>query len=191
MTTPSQHARFRLPRVRLSRALALVAVTAAVAGLLPASPAAAAQAPIGASFFGVHHAGLHADGALGWPQTTVGSVRLWDNGVSWRDLETAPGVFDWTRVDAEMLKAREHGGSAGALQGVDPGRAACGWFLGGAGGPAAGHPPRQPAQLDPGLLRPARRGQERERVRRCAELPAVPAGRWHAGDVHDVAGRRP
>ncbi|MDQ1598918.1 MAG: polysaccharide biosynthesis protein PslG, partial [Actinomycetota bacterium] len=118
MTIPPHHVRFRLPRV--VAVVATVAVAAALAGLLPAGPAAAAQAPIGPGFFGVHHAGLHADGALGWPQTTVGSVRLWDNGVSWRELETSPGVFRWDRIDAEMLKAREHGASVLLVLGQTP-----------------------------------------------------------------------
>ncbi len=119
MTSPSHHVRFRLSRV--VPVVATVTVAVALAGLLPAGPATAAPVPpIGASFFGVHHAGLHADGALGWPQATVGSVRLWDNGVAWRDLETSPGVFGWDRIDAEMLKARDHGASVLLVLGQTP-----------------------------------------------------------------------
>jgi hypothetical protein len=75
---------------------------------------------IGSSFFGVHHQGLHADGPIGWPQASVGSIRMWDNYVSWRELETAPGVFDWTLIDAEMAKAREHGTSVLLVLGQTP-----------------------------------------------------------------------
>ena len=103
------------------RALAaLVAVTAAVA-LGPAAPAGATVGPaITGSFFGVHHLGLGADGAAGWPQTPVGSVRLWDNGVSWREIERSPGVFDWTRVDALVAKARANGASVLLVLGQTP-----------------------------------------------------------------------
>jgi hypothetical protein len=40
--------------------------------------------------------------------------------VSWRELETSPGVFRWDRIDAEMLKAREHGASVLLVLGQTP-----------------------------------------------------------------------
>ena len=99
---------------------ALVAAQAA-AVVLPSPPASAAAGPvIGSSFFGVHHQGLHADGPIGFPQAPVGSIRLWDNHVAWRDIETSPGVFDWTLLDAEMAKAREHGATALLVLGQTP-----------------------------------------------------------------------
>jgi hypothetical protein len=89
--------------------------------LLPAGPASAAAQPvITSSFFGTHFQGLHADGPEGFPQATVGSIRMWDNYVSWRELETAPGVFDWTLIDLEMAKAREHGVSVLLVLGQTP-----------------------------------------------------------------------
>jgi hypothetical protein len=103
------------------RALAVALVLGAVAAVVPAGPAdAARRPPVRAAFFGVHHLGLHADGALGWPQTPVGSVRLWDNGVSWRELEAAPGVFDWTRLDALVAKARANGATVLLVLGQTP-----------------------------------------------------------------------
>lgn len=99
---------------------ALVAVAAALT-LTPAGPASAAKAPaITGAFFGVHHQGLQADGPAGWPQTTVGSVRLWDNGVSWREIERSPGVFDWSRLDALVAKARANGASVLLVLGQTP-----------------------------------------------------------------------
>jgi len=91
-----------------------------VAGVLQAAPAQASVAPIAPAFFGVHHQGLHADGPIGFPQTTVGSVRMWDNKVSWRELETSPGVFDWSLIDAQMAKARANGASVLLVLGQTP-----------------------------------------------------------------------
>ena len=106
------------------RALPSLAVAAAIGiatALLPAAPAAAkAGAPIRAAYFGVHHCGLDSDGPAGCPQTPVGSVRLWDNQVSWRHLEVAPGQFDWTRLDAQVAKARAAGASVLLVLGQTP-----------------------------------------------------------------------
>ena len=38
-----------------------------------------------------------------------GSLRLWDAGVTWPDIETSPGVYDWSRLDALVSAAQEHG----------------------------------------------------------------------------------
>ena len=125
-----------------------------------AGTAKAAKAPvIGPSFFGVHHQGLHADGPIGWPQAPVGSVRMWDNYVSWRELEVAPGVFDWTLIDAEMAKAREHGtsvlwSSARPRRSTRPGHGAASY------GPGASAMPTRPGWI---------------RVRACGG-PAQPCG---------------
>ncbi|MGH8894267.1 MAG: hypothetical protein ACRDWY_13340 [Actinomycetes bacterium] len=108
---------------RLTLRILTTAVALALGGtLLQAPPAAAAKSrpAISLRFFGVHHMGLLAEGAVGWPQAPVGSVRLWDNGVSWRDLEVAPGVFDWTRVDALMAKARANGATVLLVLGQTP-----------------------------------------------------------------------
>ena len=114
------------PANRLSHLLAGVLVIAAATSLLPAGAASARtkrpapQAPITSEFFGAHHLGLHADGPIGWPQGPVGSVRMWDNQVSWREVEIAPGIFDWTRIDAQMAKARANGASVLLVLGQTP-----------------------------------------------------------------------
>jgi hypothetical protein len=108
------------PRIRATL-LATAAATLGVALVGPALPAQAAKAPlITAGLFGVHHQGVLIDGAAGWPQAPVGSIRLWDNQVSWRELEVSPGVFDWTRLDTAMAKAREHGASVLLVLGQTP-----------------------------------------------------------------------
>jgi polysaccharide biosynthesis protein PslG len=115
MSLPSLRDRARTPLLGLAVAALAVALAA------PAGPAEAAKAPrITSEFFGVHHQGLHADGPIGWPQAPVGSVRLWDNGVSWREIEVAPGVFDWALLDAEIAKARANGASVLLVLGQTP-----------------------------------------------------------------------
>jgi len=34
-----------------------------------------------------------------WPDVPIGSIRLWDTGVSWREINTAAGVYDWSTLD--------------------------------------------------------------------------------------------
>ena len=96
----------------------LLAIGAAVGlglTLLPAAPAAAATPRIPGSFFGMH------DGDTGsYPTAPVGAVRLWDSGVSWREIETAPGRYDFTRVDAQVNAARAHGASVLLVLGQTP-----------------------------------------------------------------------
>jgi hypothetical protein len=54
------------------------------------------------AFFGVHDASL---GSL-QPKTGVGSLRVWDAGVQWREIETSPGHYDWTRLDQIVSAAQ-------------------------------------------------------------------------------------
>ncbi|MGZ4638745.1 MAG: hypothetical protein ACXV2J_06770 [Actinomycetes bacterium] len=105
---------------RASRSLPLSRrITLAVAGSIGLAVIAsgvaipAAQAATGptitADYFGTHHGHLADAGPTGWPQTTaIGSVRLWDNGVAWNQIETTPGVYDFTRLDALVAQARLH-----------------------------------------------------------------------------------
>ncbi len=57
------------------------------------------------AFFGVHDADPVGDS---WPDGPVGSIRVWDSGVVWNQVETAPGVFDFSRLDAIVDSARAH-----------------------------------------------------------------------------------
>lgn len=99
-------------RVFSHRARLVFAATVGIAGLgagalAPAADAGAAPV-ITSSLFGAHHAGLGQAGARGWPQAPVGAIRLWDNGVAWNQLEKAPGVFDFLKLDALVAQARGH-----------------------------------------------------------------------------------
>ena len=52
--------------------------------------------------FGVHIPEI----ALGeWPNIPVGSVRLWDSGTSWREVEPVQDQFDFTKLDAAVAAA--------------------------------------------------------------------------------------
>jgi hypothetical protein len=35
----------------------------------------------------------------GWPSSGVTHVRLWDIGVTWRDIHLNVDVYDWSRLD--------------------------------------------------------------------------------------------
>jgi hypothetical protein len=101
-----------LPSARRLAAIA-VAVLLGVT-LLPAQPAAAAQR-INRQFFGMH------DGdPLSWPNAGVGSVRLWDSGVTWREIEVRKGSFDFGRLDAIVDTARSRGARVLLVLGQTP-----------------------------------------------------------------------
>lgn len=90
---------------RFSQAIALAAAGALAIVLLPAQPAAAANS-ITYRFFGVNDKNPNGTGVGGWPLAPVGSIRLWDAGVSWKEIEVAPGSFDFTRLDGIVTTAR-------------------------------------------------------------------------------------
>lgn len=91
-------------RSTLSRLVAALAVATLTAALVPAQPAGAAK--IRPTFFGMHD-GQIANGSV--PGVKTGVVRLWDTGTAWRQIETAPGIFDWSKVDAAVNTARNAG----------------------------------------------------------------------------------
>lgn len=86
---------------RLAGTCAGVAV-ALLATLLPAAVAQATPAPTPASYFGVHDGGA---GLTSWAKAPVGSLRLWDTGTIWRDLQpSAGGPWQVSRLD-QLVKA--------------------------------------------------------------------------------------
>lgn len=44
-----------------------------------------------------------------FPAVPFSGLRLWDTGVTWQDLETAPGVFNWSNLDAQLAVAAMKG----------------------------------------------------------------------------------
>ena len=55
---------------------------------------------------------------------TAGMHRLWDLGVAWKDVNPAPGVFDWKTLDAEVAQVEESGSKPLLVLGMTPGWAA-------------------------------------------------------------------
>ncbi|RZS87312.1 cellulase (glycosyl hydrolase family 5) [Motilibacter rhizosphaerae] len=67
-----------------------------------------------ASYFGIHGA---PDGSA---QRGFGSVRLWDTGTTWNDLEPAQGVWNWAPLDAAVADAQARGYSPMLVLGQTP-----------------------------------------------------------------------
>ncbi|MDI6910891.1 hypothetical protein [Nocardioides sp.] len=87
------------------RALVLGLVPLLMIGTLLVSSPAQAQR-VSPSFFGMHDANI-AGGSL--PAVTVGSVRLWDTGTAWRQIEKRPGRFDFRALDTAVNTALNAG----------------------------------------------------------------------------------
>ena len=80
----------------------MLCTTAAIAVQAQSAQADAVRPP--RAFFGMHDSSMRAYDTL-----TYGSLRLWDAGVTWPDIETSPGVYDWSALDALVSAAQEHG----------------------------------------------------------------------------------
>ena len=90
----------------------------AVAGLLAGVVApshAADKIRVGPRFFGIHDGSFQAYGRV-----EFGSVRLWDTGTTWRQIETSPGHYNWTRLDSLVSSAQEHGVRVMLVLGMTP-----------------------------------------------------------------------
>lgn len=98
------------PRVHRRARLLTAAVAAVVGALLTTAclPAQASNVRVGHSLFGMHDG---TSGVTSFGAVHEGSVRLWDTGVQWQDIEKARGVYTWTRLDALVSAARSHGAS--------------------------------------------------------------------------------
>jgi polysaccharide biosynthesis protein PslG len=86
--------------MRRALLIAPVALALAVSGALIA-PATAAP-PVLPSEFGLHVPGI-ANGED--PQSPYGTVRLWDSGVAWGQVEQAKGKYWWNGMDAAISNA--------------------------------------------------------------------------------------
>lgn len=43
-----------------------------------------------------------------WPTVSFSGIRLWDTFTSWAEINTAPGVYDWTRLDMWLNDSEKH-----------------------------------------------------------------------------------
>lgn len=83
-----------------------LAVAMVLASLALATPVHAKK--IRADFFGMHDSQIaNANGSV--PTVRLGSIRLWDSGTSWREIERMPGDYDWSAVDRAVDNARSAG----------------------------------------------------------------------------------
>jgi hypothetical protein len=87
---------------------ALLAVAAAVSGTLvvTTSAASANQVHVTHSFFGVHDGSSSGTVSASFTHLHEGSVRLWDVGVQWRQVELTPHHYTWTRLDQLVTQAQ-------------------------------------------------------------------------------------
>src|SRR6478609_3719738 len=67
-------------------------------------------------FFGMHAPLL----ATEFPDAPAGAVNLTTNRVYWPSLETSPGVFDLSRLDAIVTQAHDHGATPLLVLGQTP-----------------------------------------------------------------------
>jgi polysaccharide biosynthesis protein PslG len=44
-----------------------------------------------------------------WPQDKFAAIRLWDTNTGWAQINSAPGVYDWSRMDSWLSLAQTHG----------------------------------------------------------------------------------
>ena len=101
-------------RTRTRNLLSAVIAAALVIPLATPAQAAPVRNPdkdlkgtvIDDSLFGLHVKDAQ-DGV--WPNIKFGSIRLWDNGTSWTNIETSRGVFNWTALDNSVANANKKG----------------------------------------------------------------------------------
>ncbi len=101
--------------VLLARLAAAALSVGLATSLLPAPTAVAATPRVKSAFFG-----MTDNDPTSWPTEPVGAVRLWDTGTTWRDIETSQGVFDFSRLDAQVAAARSHGARVLIVLGQTP-----------------------------------------------------------------------
>ena len=85
----------------LTRLAVIPGLVAALMLVALASPSQAQK--IRPDFFGMHDTQI-ANGSI--PTVKLGSIRLWDSGVTWREIETIPGSYDWSALDRAVTNAR-------------------------------------------------------------------------------------
>jgi hypothetical protein len=68
---------------------------------------ASAWSQVPATFFGMTINHIPKEEKL-WPNVPLGAIRLWDTGTSWRALNPAPGVYEWSKLDEWFRIAKQH-----------------------------------------------------------------------------------
>lgn len=96
-------------------------------GERPATPAGAAVAPCASQTPGPeplpeHFWGMHVSSPIGegFPDAPIAAVNLTTSGVYWNQVETAPGVYQFDRLDAMVDTAEDRGARAMLVLGSTP-----------------------------------------------------------------------
>jgi hypothetical protein len=63
---------------------------------------------------------MHDTSTRAYQYLHIGSVRLWDAGVTWNQLETSPGVFTWAQLDSLVRAAQRHHARVTLVLGMTP-----------------------------------------------------------------------
>jgi hypothetical protein len=93
---------------RLSRVVAAAVGAGLIATAVPVGAAAAAPV-VPDQLFGQHVSGISRGVTTGLP--SVGAIRLWDAGVSWKDLEPADNDYNWLPLRTAIEQAKALGAS--------------------------------------------------------------------------------
>jgi hypothetical protein len=88
----------------------------------PRSAVKPAAAPVPPGALGPEFFGMHDSDPVGasWPEAPVGALRVWDSGTVWSQVETAPGSYDFTRLDEIVKTARSRDAQALIVLGQTP-----------------------------------------------------------------------
>ncbi len=94
---------FLSSRLRGTFAWVASAVIALTGAVTTAATPAYADVRVGHALFGMHDATATSSS---YAQIHEGSVRFWDVGVAWNQVETTRGNYDWTRLDQLVSAAQ-------------------------------------------------------------------------------------
>ncbi len=97
--------------------IAAAASIAVVASSLTIIPAAQADGPLPEQAFGMHVPQI-ANGAD--PSVNYGSIRLWDSGITWGQVQQKKNLFWWNGFDAAIANANEQGANVMYVLGSTP-----------------------------------------------------------------------
>lgn len=123
----------------LAASLILGAPAASAMAADPAPEARASLTNIPVEEFGQHVPLIIS--AKDWPTITTGSIRLWDTGVQWRDVNKQNGKYNWAILDAAVIKANEKNATVMYVLGSTPQWAAKNTKVG-IKGPGSASPPK-------------------------------------------------
>jgi hypothetical protein len=100
-----------------SRRVGVLTALLATLALVACMPASATNVRVRHALFGMHDG---TNGTSSLSQIHVGSVRLWDVGVQWREIEQTKRHYTWTRLDARVRAAQRRHAKVTMVVGMTP-----------------------------------------------------------------------